>query len=62
MGLVDSFPKETLEKIDVFAGDIRNPNGVRKAMQGIDTVFHLVEFIDMPMPYSYHLQVDYFNA
>lgn len=55
-GWLDSFPKEALDKIEVFAGDIRDPGGV----QGIDTVFHLAEIIDMP--YSYHLQVDYFNV
>ncbi len=55
-GWLDSFPKETLDKIDVFAGDIRDPNGVRKAMQGIDIVFHLAALI--AIPFSYHLQVD----
>ena len=44
-GWLDSFPKETLDKIEVFAGDIRDPNGVRKAMQGIDIVFHLAAHI-----------------
>ncbi|MCX6224414.1 MAG: SDR family NAD(P)-dependent oxidoreductase, partial [Bacteroidia bacterium] len=38
-GWLDTFPKEKLDKIEVFAGDIRDPNGVRKAMQGMDMVF-----------------------
>jgi len=44
-GWLDTFPKEKLDKIDVFAGDIRDPNGVRKAMQGMDMVFHLAALI-----------------
>ena len=55
-GWLDPFPKEALDKIDVFAGDIRDPNGVRKAMEGIDIVFHLAALI--AIPFSYHLQVD----
>lgn len=42
----------TLDKIDVFAGDIRDPNGVRKAIQGMDMVFHLDALIGIP--FSYH--------
>ena len=33
-GWLDTFSKDMLREIDVFAGDIRDPNGVRKAMQG----------------------------
>lgn len=38
--------------LDVFAGDIRDPHGVRRAMQGCDTVLHLAALI--AIPYSYH--------
>jgi nucleoside-diphosphate-sugar epimerase len=41
LGWLDTFPKDKLDKLDVFSGDIRDPNGVRKAMQGMDMVFHL---------------------
>jgi dTDP-glucose 4,6-dehydratase len=37
---------------DVFAGDIRDPHGVRTAMQGCDAVLHLAALI--AIPYSYH--------
>jgi nucleoside-diphosphate-sugar epimerase len=40
-GWLDTFPKELLSRIEVFAGDIRDPHGVREAMQGIDVVYHL---------------------
>src|SRR5512141_1777179 len=39
-------------KFDVFAGDIRDPNGVRAAMKGCDAVLHLAALI--AIPYSYH--------
>ena len=37
---------------DVFAGDIRDPHGIRTAMHGYDTVLHLAALI--AIPYSYH--------
>jgi nucleoside-diphosphate-sugar epimerase len=41
-GWLDTIPKETKSKIEFFQGDIRDPNGVREAMKGIDIVFHLL--------------------
>ena len=38
-GWLDSLPKEKLDQIEVFTGDIRDPNGVREAMKGVDGVF-----------------------
>jgi NAD dependent epimerase/dehydratase len=51
-GWLDTFPKELLQQIDVFTGDVRDPNGVRTAMKGIDIVYHLAALI--AIPYSYH--------
>jgi NAD dependent epimerase/dehydratase len=59
-GWLDTFPKEKLDKIDVFAGDIRDPNGVRKAMQGIDLVFRLAALI--AIPFSYHSPDSYVDT
>ena len=39
-------------KFEVFAGDIRDPNGVRTAMTGCNAVLHLAALI--AIPYSYH--------
>lgn len=39
-------------EMEIFAGDIRDPHGVRQAMQGCDTVYHLASLI--AIPYSYH--------
>lgn len=51
-GWLDTFPKEKLDKIEIFAGDVRDPNAVRKAVQGVDAVFHLAALI--AIPYSYY--------
>jgi len=51
-GWLDHVPEDVQSSIDVFAGDIRDPNGVRTAMRGCDIVFHLAALI--AIPYSYH--------
>src|SRR5690606_5428357 len=59
-GWLDSFPKEKLEKIEIFTGDIRDPNGVRTAIKGCDAVFHLAALI--AIPYSYHSPGSYVDT
>lgn len=51
-GWLDQAPREVREGLDVFAGDIRDPHGVRQALRGCDTVLHLAALI--AIPYSYH--------
>ena len=51
-GWLDRSPREIRESLDVFAGDIRDPQGVREAMKGCDFVIHLAALI--AIPYSYH--------
>lgn len=51
-GWLDELPQDIKKSLDVFAGDIRDPNGVRQAMKGCDTVLHLAALI--AIPYSYH--------
>ena len=51
-GWLDSASPEIRDQLDVFAGDIRDPNGVRTAMKGCDAVLHLAALI--AIPYSYH--------
>ena len=47
-GWIDSFPEEEKKNIEVFSGDIRDPNGVRDALRGCDAVFHLAALIAIP--------------
>lgn len=51
-GWIDTFDNEIKNKLDIFLGDVRDPNGVRTAMEGVDAVFHLAALI--AIPYSYH--------
>lgn len=51
-GWLDTSPPEIRKHLDVFAGDIRDPNGVRTAMKDCDAVLHLAALI--AIPYSYH--------
>jgi NAD dependent epimerase/dehydratase len=59
-GWLDTLPKEKLSKIDIFAGDIRDSNGVRTAMKEIDIVFHLAALI--AIPFSYHSPESYIDT
>jgi NAD dependent epimerase/dehydratase len=51
-GWLDHCGKDVAGKFEVFAGDIRDPHGVRTAMKGCDAVLHLAALI--AIPYSYH--------
>ena len=51
-GWLDSCAPDVVGKFEVFAGDIRDPHGVRAAMQDCDVVLHLAALIGIP--YSYH--------
>ena len=51
-GWLDTFPKDILNEIEIFQGDVRDPNGVREAVKGVDAIFHLAALI--AIPYSYH--------
>lgn len=51
-GWLDHCHDELKGKFEVFAGDIRDPHGVRAALKGCDAVLHLAALI--AIPYSYH--------
>ncbi len=51
-GWLDTFSREILDGIEVFSGDIRDPNGMRTAVRNVDIIFHLAALIGIP--YSYH--------
>jgi len=59
-GWLDHAPKEIRDGLDVFAGDIRDPHGVRTAMKGCDAVLHLAALIGIP--YSYHSPDTYLDT
>jgi len=51
-GWLDHASKEIKDSLEIFAGDIRDPHGVKEAMKGCDIVLHLAALI--AIPYSYH--------
>jgi dTDP-glucose 4,6-dehydratase len=59
-GWLDSLSKETIDNLEIVSGDVRDPNGVAKAMEGIDAVFHLAALI--AIPYSYNSPDSYLDT
>lgn len=59
-GWLDHSPKDILESLEVFSGDIRDPYGVKEAMKGCDIVLHLAALISIP--YSYHSPATYVDT
>jgi len=59
-GWLDTLSPVAQKKLDVFSGDIRDPNGVREAMIGCDVVFHLAALI--AIPFSYHSPDSYVDT
>lgn len=59
-GWLDTLPKDIMDHVEVFCGDIRDPNGVRTAMRGVDQVFHLAALI--AIPFSYHSPDSYVDT
>lgn len=59
-GWLDTLPPDAARKLDVFSGDIRDPNGVLEAMEGCDVVFHLAALI--AIPFSYHSPDSYVDT
>jgi len=50
-GWLDTFTPQTLKKIEVITGDVRDPNCMRELVKNVDVVFHLAALIGIP--YSY---------
>jgi NAD dependent epimerase/dehydratase len=59
-GWIDTLPAEKKSKLEIFSGDIRDPNGVYTAMQDCTVVFHLAALI--AIPYSYHSPDSYVDT
>jgi NAD dependent epimerase/dehydratase len=51
-GWLDHCAGDVKGQFEIFAGDVRDPNGVRAALKGCDAVLHLASLI--AIPYSYH--------
>ncbi len=56
-GWLDTLGKDTLSRIEVISGDIRDRGSVARAMEGVQVVFHLAALIGIP--YSYYSPESY---
>lgn len=59
-GWLDSLPAKLTRTMDIVAGDIRDPHGVKDAMKDCDVVMHLAALI--AIPYSYHSPDSYVDT
>lgn len=51
-GWLDTLSDQIMKNVEIFQGDIRDPNGVEEAMRNVGAVFHLAALI--AIPFSYH--------
>lgn len=59
-GWLDTLPENILKEVEIFSGDIRDPNGVRKATEDASVIFHLAALI--AIPFSYHSPDSYVDT
>lgn len=59
-GWIDTFSSKKKNSLEIFSGDIRDPNGVSQAVKGMDIVFHLAALIGIP--FSYHSPDSYVDT
>ncbi len=59
-GWIDTLPPAVKNEMEIFMGDIRDPNGVRTALRGQERVFHLAALI--AIPFSYHSPDSYVDT
>ena len=59
-GWLDTFPEEKIKNVEIFTGDVRDPNGVKMAVKDVDIVFHLAALIGIP--FSYHSPDSYIDT
>ncbi len=59
-GLLEDLPKEIQDRVEVVPGDLKDPDGVRKAVKGCSTIYHLGALI--AIPYSYVRPLDFIQT
>jgi len=59
-GLLEDLPKEIQNQVEIIPGDLKDPDGVRKAVKGCSKIFHLGALI--AIPYSYVHPFDFIQT
>jgi dTDP-glucose 4,6-dehydratase len=57
VGLLKLLPADVLDEIEIVAGDLRDEDAIRKAVQGCQIVFHLGALISIPYSYLHPVEV-----
>ncbi|MBE2193220.1 MAG: SDR family NAD(P)-dependent oxidoreductase [Anaerolinea sp.] len=52
-GNLADLPADVRAQIETYAGDLRDPDAVRSALRGVDTVYHLGAIISIPYSYRH---------
>lgn len=50
-GWLDVLEKDIMQNVEIFQGDIRDPHGVKMALDGVNAIFHLAALIAIPFSY-----------
>lgn len=59
-GWLDTLSKDIMSHVEIFQGDVRDPHGVKVAMENCTAVFHLAALI--AIPFSYHSPDTYIDT
>ncbi|MEG2083754.1 MAG: SDR family NAD(P)-dependent oxidoreductase, partial [Oscillospiraceae bacterium] len=59
-GWLDTLPDDIKSGMEIVCGDVRDPNGMREAVRGCDSVYHLAALI--AIPFSYHSPDSYVDT
>jgi len=57
LGQLENLPEKKISQLNVIAGDLRDPDTVRKAVEDMDIIFHLGSLIGIPYSYVHPMEV-----
>ncbi|MBW6465966.1 MAG: GDP-mannose 4,6-dehydratase [Brevefilum sp.] len=57
IGLLAYLPEPILDGVEIIAGDLRDQDAVRRAVEGVDLIFHLGALIAIPYSYLHPTEV-----
>lgn len=57
LGRLGDLPSDVLDEVDVYFGDLQNPEALERSVDGCDAILHLGALI--PIPYSYRHPREY---
>ena len=55
LGLLGNLPKDIQDEFEVFKGDLKDSQAVRRAVRGCEVIFHLASLIAIPFSRLSHM-------